>query len=124
LPRFFLQAAHQTLSRKLARLLPITNFMSAVAARLNFVPKVITGGWEMLVMSSINSGAPFTVYSGIQQTGAGSNGVDRPNQIAKPQLSTARKDRTDYFGHGGGNGPDYFSIVHRRRAQHALTPVR
>ncbi len=77
---------------------------------LNSVPKVITGGWEMLVMSSINSGSPFTVYSGIQQTGAGSNGVDRPNQIAKPQLSTARKDRTDYFGHGGGNGPDYFSI--------------
>ncbi len=77
---------------------------------LNSVPKVITGGWEMLVMSSINSGSPFTVYSGIQQTGAGSNGVDRPNQIAKPKLSTARKDRTDYFGHGGGNGPDYFSI--------------
>ncbi|MGA9584445.1 MAG: TonB-dependent receptor [Terracidiphilus sp.] len=77
---------------------------------LDFVPKVITGGWEMLVISSINSGSPFTVYSGIQQTGAGSNGVDRPDQIAKPQLSTARKDRTDYFGHGGGNGPDFFSI--------------
>jgi hypothetical protein len=77
---------------------------------LDFVPKVITGGWEMLVISSINSGSPFTVYSGIQQTGAGSNGVDRPNQIAKPQLSTARKDRADYFGHGGGNGPDFFSI--------------
>jgi Carboxypeptidase regulatory-like domain len=77
---------------------------------LNFVPKVITSGWEMLVLSSINSGAPFTVYSGIQQTGAGSNGVDRPDQIAKPHLSTARRDRTDYFGHGGGNGPDFFSI--------------
>jgi hypothetical protein len=77
---------------------------------LDFVPKVITGGWEMLVISSINSGSPFTVYSGIQQTGAGSNGVDRPDQIAKPQLSTARKDRADYFGHGGGNGPDFFSI--------------
>lgn len=77
---------------------------------LNEAPKAITGGWEMLVMSSISSGAPFTVYSGIQQTGAGSNGVDRPNQIAKPQLSTARKDRADYFGHGAGNGPDFFSI--------------
>jgi Carboxypeptidase regulatory-like domain len=77
---------------------------------LHAVPKVITSGWEMLVMSSINTGAPFTVYSGIQQTGAGSNGVDRPDQIARPQLSTARKDRKDYFGHGGGNGPDYFSI--------------
>jgi hypothetical protein len=64
----------------------------------------------MLVMSSINTGAPFTVYSGIQQTGAGSNGVDRPDQTAKPHLSTAGKDRKDYFGHGGGNGPDFFSI--------------
>jgi hypothetical protein len=82
----------------------------ASAKFLNFIPKVITSGWEMLVMSSINTGSPFTVYSGIQQTGAGSNGVDRPDQIAKPQLSTARKDRADYFGHGGGNGPDYFSI--------------
>jgi hypothetical protein len=77
---------------------------------LHVVPKLITDGWEMLVMSSINTGAPFTVYSGIQQTGAGSNGVDRPDQIARPHLSTARKDRKDYFGQRGGNGPDYFSI--------------
>jgi hypothetical protein len=77
---------------------------------LHAVPRLITDGWEMLVMSSINAGAPFTVYSGIQQTGAGSNGVDRPDQIAKPHSSTARKDSKDYFGNGGGNGPDYFSI--------------
>jgi len=77
---------------------------------IDAAPRVITNGWEMLVMSSISTGAPFTVYSGIQQTGAGSNGVDRPDQTAKPQLSTARKDRADYFGHGGGNGPDFFSI--------------
>jgi hypothetical protein len=77
---------------------------------LNVVPKVITKGWEMLSMSSISSGSPFTVYSGIQQTGAGSNGVDRPDQIAKPHLSTARKDRKDYFGAGPLNGPAYFSI--------------
>jgi hypothetical protein len=50
------------------------------------------------------------VYSGIQQTGYGSNGVDRPDQIAKPQLSTARKVREDYFGHGATNATDFFSI--------------
>jgi len=80
------------------------------AGFLNAVSKKVTGGWELLSITGINSGAPFTVYSGIQQTGAGSNGVDRPDQIAKPSLSTARKDRKDYFGHGGGNGPDFFSI--------------
>ena len=67
-------------------------------------------GWEMLSISSINSGSPFTVYSGIQQTGAGSIGTDRPDQIAVPHLSTARKDRSDYFGDGARNATDYFSI--------------
>ncbi len=61
-------------------------------------------------ISSIGSGSPFTVYSGIQQTGAGSNGVDRPDQIATPHLSTARKDRQDYFGEGANNATDFFYI--------------
>jgi hypothetical protein len=72
--------------------------------------KKVTGGWELLSISSINSGAPFTVYSGIQQTGAGSNGVDRPDQIAVPHLSSARKDRPDYFGEGTSNAAAFFSI--------------
>ena len=74
------------------------------------VSRQVTQGWELLSISSISSGSPFTVYSGIQQTGYGSNGVDRPDQIAKPQLSTARKVREDYFGHGASNATDFFSI--------------
>ena len=70
----------------------------------------ITSGWELLGIASISSGSPFTVYSGIQQTGAGSNGVDRPDQIATPHLSTARKVREDYFGEGANNAADFFSI--------------
>jgi hypothetical protein len=74
------------------------------------VSRKLTDGWEMLSISSISSGSPFTIYSGIQQTGYGAGGVDRPDQIAKPALSTARKVREDYFGHGGDNGVDFFSI--------------
>ncbi len=74
------------------------------------ISKKLTDGWELLSISGISSGSPFTVFSGIQQTGAGLNGVDRPDQIAKPHLSTARKDRKDYFGMGGDNGVEYFSI--------------
>ncbi len=69
----------------------------------------VTAGWELLSISSIASGSPFTVLSGIQQTGYGSNGVDRPDQIGRPQLSTARKKREDYFGLGANNA-SYFSI--------------
>jgi hypothetical protein len=80
------------------------------AQLLRPISRKVTGGWELLSISSISSGSPFTVFSGIQQTGAGSNGVDRPNQIAPPHLSTARPNRQDYFGKGGDNGGDYFSI--------------
>jgi hypothetical protein len=82
-------------------------------ASVNFlrpVSKKVTDGWELLSISSISSGSPFTIFSGIQQTGAGSGGVDRPDQIAKPQLSTARKDRQDYFGQGANNATAFFSI--------------
>jgi hypothetical protein len=77
---------------------------------LRSVSRKVTDGWELLSISSISSGLPFTVYSGIQQTGAGSGGVDRPDQIAKPHLSTARKVREDYFGQGANNAAAFFSV--------------
>ena len=80
------------------------------AQLLRPIPRKVTGGWEVLSISSISSGSPFTVFSGIQQTGAGSNGVDRPDQIGTPHLSTARQDREDYFGEGANNAADFFSI--------------
>jgi hypothetical protein len=69
----------------------------------------VTGGWQLLSISTITSGAPFTVYSGVQQTGAGSNGVDRPDQTGTPDLSTNRTIREDYFGRGEDNA-SYFAI--------------
>lgn len=68
--------------------------------------RVLTYGWELLSISTISSGSPFTVYSGIQQTGYGTMGADRPDQIAKPHLSTAHsatRRREDYFGRGPSN---------------------
>lgn len=72
---------------------------------------VLTAGWQLLSISTITSGSPFTVYSGIQQTGAGTDGTDRPDQIAKPHLSTAHSSirrREDYFGKGAGNKSFFF----------------
>jgi Carboxypeptidase regulatory-like domain len=80
------------------------------AQLLRPIGKKVTGGWELLSISSLSSGSPFTVFSGIQQTGAGSNGVDRPDQIATPPLSTARQNREDYFGQGANNATAFFSI--------------
>ena len=76
---------------------------------LQGVNRKITEGWEFLSISSISSGLPFTVFSGVQQTAAGSNGVDRPDQIGTPHLSTARAVRVDLFGQGANNA-QYFSI--------------
>ena len=78
-------------------------------ALLRPLGKTVTGGWELLSISSINSGAPFTVYSGVQQTDAGTNGADRPDQVGVPHLSTSRKIREDYFGLGADNA-SYFSV--------------
>ncbi|MGA8730025.1 MAG: TonB-dependent receptor [Terracidiphilus sp.] len=77
---------------------------------LHPISRKATDGWELLSISSISSGLPFTVYSGIQQTGYGNNGTDRPDLIAKPKLSSARKDRQDYFGEGANNAAAFFSI--------------
>ena len=71
--------------------------------------KKITGGWQLLSISSITSGLPFTVYSGVQQTDVGSIGADRPDQVGVPVLSTSRTIREDYFGLGANN-TSYFSI--------------
>jgi len=74
--------------------------------------RLLTAGWELLSISTITSGSPFTIYSGIQQTGYGTSGADRPDQIARPHLSTARsatRRREDYFGRGAAN-PGFFFI--------------
>jgi hypothetical protein len=73
------------------------------------IGRAATKGWTLLSVSSISSGVPFTVYSGVQQTGAGSFGVDRPDQIGTPHLSTTHAKREDYFGMGEQNA-SYFSI--------------
>ena len=76
---------------------------------LEAINRKITQGWQLISVSSLSSGTPFTVYSGVQQTGAGSANVDRPDQIAKPDLSTSRTRREDYFGRGAANA-SFFSI--------------
>jgi hypothetical protein len=71
--------------------------------------KTLTRGWQLLGMGTVLSGLPFTVYSGVQQTGAGAGGTDRPDQTGVPCLSTSRAIREDYFGLGAGN-PSLFYV--------------
>ncbi len=76
---------------------------------LRHLGKKAMGGWQMLALGSVNTGLPFTVFSGIQQTGAGAASADRPDQIGTPVLSTGRTVREDYFGLGDNN-VSYFKI--------------
>jgi hypothetical protein len=73
------------------------------------VGKKLTAGWQLLGIGNVTSGLPFTIYSGVQQTGVGSNNTDRPDQIGVPDLSTSRTVREDYFGLGANNA-SYFYI--------------
>jgi hypothetical protein len=76
---------------------------------LEAVPKGVIRGWQILNITTLTSGSPFSVYSGIQQTGVGAGGTDRPDQIAVPYLSTSRTVREDYFGRGTDNS-SFFSL--------------
>jgi len=76
---------------------------------LRRVNKKVTAGWQVLNITTLTSGSPFTVFSGVQQTGVGAGGADRPDQVAKPDFSTARVVREDYFGLGSNNS-SFFSI--------------
>lgn len=71
--------------------------------------KPLTRGWQVLNITTLTTGSPFSVYSGVQQTGAGTAGADRPDQIGQPHFSTSRAVREDYFGLGANN-PSFFNI--------------
>jgi hypothetical protein len=79
------------------------------ASFLQPVSRKVTSGWQILNITTLTSGPPFGVYSGIQQTGMGSGGADRPDQIGRPVFSTSRAVREDYFGEGSNNA-DFFQI--------------
>ena len=71
--------------------------------------KPLIKGWQFLNITTLTTGSPFSVYSGIQQTGAGAGGTDRPDLVTMPHLSTSRAVREDYFGLGANNA-SFFNI--------------
>jgi hypothetical protein len=73
--------------------------------------KTLTSGWQFLNVTTLMTGSPFSVYSGTQQTGAGSGGADRPDLLTTPQFSTARAVRQDYFGRGTNNDSFFYIPV-------------
>jgi hypothetical protein len=81
--------------------LALTGIHDIPLARVSFLQPLgrkFTSGWQIFSVTTLTSGSPFSVYSGIQQTGVGSNGADRPDQVGHPVLSTGRTVREDYFG--------------------------
>lgn len=90
-------------SLSLIQALPLdhVNFLRPLGAPL-------TKGWQFLNITTLMSGPPFTVYSGIQQTGAGAGGADRPDLVTIPDFSTSRTTREDYFGRGANNSSFFY----------------
>jgi len=72
--------------------------------------RAVTKGWQFLNITTLTTGSPFTVYSGVQQTGAGLGGGDRPDLVSMPHFSTSRAVRDDYFGMGAIGNRSFFSI--------------
>jgi len=72
--------------------------------------RTFTKGWQVLNITTLTTGSPFTVYSGVQQTGAGLGGGDRPDLVSMPHPSTSRAVRNDYFGMGADGNRSFFYI--------------
>jgi hypothetical protein len=70
--------------------------------------RTATKGWQFLNITTLTTGSPFTVFSGIQQTGAGNGGSDRPDLVSMPHFSTSRAVRDDYFGMGANNASFFY----------------
>jgi len=86
-------------------------FQALPFERIDFLrplSRKVTSGWQVLNITTITSGPPFSVYSGVQQTGAGAGGTDRPDLAVPPNLSTNRPTREDYFGLGANNSSFFF----------------
>ena len=77
---------------------------------LHSAPRTLTKGWQFLNITTLTTGSPFTVFSGVQQTGAGLGGGDRPDLVSMPHLSTSRTVRDDYFGMGAVGNRSFFNI--------------
>ena len=75
---------------------------------LRSAPRSLTYGWQFLNITTLMTGFPFTVYSGVQQTGAGSSGADRPDLVSMPKLTTSGPVRADYFGRGAANASFFY----------------
>jgi hypothetical protein len=79
------------------------------ASFLRPLGRTLTRGWQFLNITTLTSGPPFTVYSGVQQTGVGAGGTDRPDLAKQPHFSTGGPVREDYFGLGTNNA-SFFNI--------------
>src|SRR6266481_4499362 len=71
--------------------------------------RTLRRGWQFLNITTLTTGPAFSMYSGIQQTGVGAGGADRPDLIAQPDLSTHHPARADYFGREINNG-SFFNV--------------
>lgn len=100
----------------ITHVLSVSVFQALPFNRISFlqpVSKYVTSGWQLLNITTFTSGPPFTVYSGVQQTGAGAGNTDRPDLVMMPDFSTSRAHREDYFGLGFGpvnNNSSFFFV--------------
>jgi hypothetical protein len=65
----------------------ITLLYSAPAAGKSRLLRAATGGWQLGLLTILQSGAPFTVYDSVNQSNSFSVGTMRPDRIAAADVS-------------------------------------
>jgi hypothetical protein len=92
----------------------ITLLYSAPAVSKSRVVRAATGGWQLGLLTVLQSGAPFTVFDSVNQSNSFSAGTMRPDRIADiavadPTLAGVEECRSDPGAKFQGDG----AVAHR-----------
>ena len=76
----------------------------------------VAGAWQLGVMTTLQSGAPFTVVTAANTTNAFSAGSLRPNVVYDPRLSSEERTLSRWFDTSAFQAPLPFTFGNSPRA--------
>ena len=81
----------------------------AASGRRQASPVVFLGGWQFATITTLQSGQPLTAVLATALSGTQSNGTDRPDLIANPNLPGSQRNPNHWFNTAAFVAPPIFT---------------
>jgi hypothetical protein len=94
----------------------ITALYQAPALAKHRILRHLAGSWQVGMLATVQSGAPFTVVTAANTTNAFSAGPLRPNQLRDPRLNGDRQTLTRWFDTSAFSAPAQFTFGNAPRS--------